>query len=169
MSEKLQDGQMQTLCNPFGTLFNPYSLNTAIKNLHDCKIYKNEDLILYNEEYISLNHHSSFNSNYAHKTLEKINQNIETGNQFLQKTNWVLITYGTSYIYEFLPKNQLVANCHKIPQKFFKKVFNNRRTSSFHSRNHRITKRYLRKRCSNFIHYFTSSSFQRWYDRKPME
>ncbi|MEN9487631.1 MAG: hypothetical protein RIR56_1320, partial [Bacteroidota bacterium] len=45
MSEKLQDGQMQTLCNPFGTLFNPYSLNTAIKNLHDCKIYKNEDLI----------------------------------------------------------------------------------------------------------------------------
>ena len=123
MSEKLKDGQMQTLCNPFGTLFNPYSLNTAIKNLHDCKIYKNEDLILYNEEYISLNHHSSFNSNYAHKTLEKINQNIETGNQFLQKTNWVLITYGTSYIYEFLPKNQLVANCHKIPQKFFKKRF----------------------------------------------
>jgi hypothetical protein len=31
MSEKLKDGQMQTLCNPFGTLFNPYSLNTAIK------------------------------------------------------------------------------------------------------------------------------------------
>lgn len=123
MSEKLQDGQMQTLCNPFGTIFNPFSLNVAIKNLHDCKIYKNEDLILYNEEYISLNHHSSFNSNYAHKTLEKINQNIEIGNQFLQKTNWVLITYGTSYIYEFLPKNQLVANCHKIPQKFFKKRF----------------------------------------------
>ena len=121
MSEMLRNGQMQTLCNPFGTIFNPFSLNVAIKNLHDCKIYKEADLILYNEEYISLNHHTSFNNNYAHKTLEKINQNIEIGNQFLQKTNWVLITYGTSFIYEFLPKNQLVANCHKIPQKFFNK------------------------------------------------
>ena len=33
----------------------------------------------------------------------------------------MIITYGTSFIYEFLPKNQLVANCHKIPQKFFHK------------------------------------------------
>lgn len=123
MSELLKNGQMQTLCNPFGTIFNPFSLNVAIKNLHDCKIYKEEDLIVYNEEYISLNHHTSFNNNYAHKTLEKINQNIELGNQFLQKTNWVLITFGTSFIYEFLPKNQLVANCHKIPQKFFNKRF----------------------------------------------
>lgn len=123
MSELLKNGQMQTLCNPFGTIFNPFSLNVALKNLHDCKIYKEEDLIVYNEDYISLNHHSSFNSNYAHKTLEKINQNIELGNQFLQKTNWVLITFGTSFIYEFLPKNQLVANCHKIPQKFFNKRF----------------------------------------------
>lgn len=123
MSELLKNGQMQTLCNPFGTIFNPFSLNVAIKNLHDCKIYKEEDLIVYNEDYISLNHHTSFNSNYAHKTLEKINQNIEIGNQFLQKTNWVLITFGTSFIYEFLPKNQLVANCHKIPQKYFNKRF----------------------------------------------
>lgn len=123
MSEMLKNGQMQTLCNPFGTIFNPFSLNIAIKNLHSCKIYKHEDLISYNDEFISLNHHTSFNSNYAHKTLEKINQNIELGNQFLQKTNWVLVTYGTSFIYEFLPKNQLVANCHKIPQKFFNKRF----------------------------------------------
>jgi len=100
MSEKLQNGQMQTLCNPFGTIFNPYSIKNVIKNLHDFKIYKNEDLILYNEEYICLQHHTSFNSNYAHKTLEKINQNIEIGNQFLQN-----------------------ANCHKIPQKFFNKRF----------------------------------------------
>ena len=55
---------------------------------------------MYNEEYISLNHHSSLIA-IMHKTLEKINQNIETGNQFYKKTNWVLITYGTSYIYEF--------------------------------------------------------------------
>lgn len=39
----------------------------------------------------------------------------------MQSTKWVIITYGTSFIYEFLPKNKLVANCHKIPGKFFEK------------------------------------------------
>ncbi len=121
ISTLLQDGQMQTLCNPFGTIFNPYSIKNAVKHLHDSKTYERDDLIVYEGLYISLQHHSSFDTEYAHQTLEKINHHIEEGNSFLQKTNWVLITYGTSFIYEFLPKNVLVANCHKIPQKFFSK------------------------------------------------
>lgn len=123
MHEKFTDGQIQSLNNPFGTIFNPFSICTAIQQIYDAKEYEEGDLILANENYISLDHHSSFNSRYAHKSLEKINQNIEDANQFLQSTDFVIITFGTSYIYEFLPKNKLVANCHKIPQKFFKKRF----------------------------------------------
>lgn len=123
MTQKLSDGQLQTLNNPFGTLFNPWAVNNSIKQIYECKTYNEEDLVLFQNEYLSLNHHTSFNSEYAHKTLEKINQNIDKANSFLRQTNWVIITYGTSYIYEFLPQNILVANCHKIPQKFFKKRF----------------------------------------------
>lgn len=121
MSELLKTGQLQALNNPFGTVFNPYSINVAAKKLHDSQLYTENDLVTYNDEVISLHHHTSFNSAFAHKTLEKINNKIEEGNQFLQETKWILITYGTSFIYEFLPKNKLVANCHKIPGKFFKK------------------------------------------------
>lgn len=117
----LSDGQLQTLNNPFGTIFNPYSVNTAIQKLHDSELYREEDLIIFNDEFISLEHHSSFNSGYAHQTLEKINQQIEEASLFLQSSKWIIITYGTSFIYEFLPKKKLVANCHKIPQKFFEK------------------------------------------------
>jgi hypothetical protein len=123
MHEKFSEGQVQSLNNPFGTIFNPYSVFQAIQQVYDAKEYKENDLILANENYISLDHHSSFDSRYAHKSLEKINQNIEEANQFLQNTSFVIITFGTSYIYEFLPKNKLVANCHKIPQKFFEKRF----------------------------------------------
>src|SRR5690606_23852502 len=52
---------------------------------------------------------------------EKINSKIEAGNRFLQETDWVIITYGTSFIYEFLTKKKFVANCHKIPGKYFEK------------------------------------------------
>ena len=121
MSELFDKGQLQTVNNPFGTLFNPYSINNSIKRLHDSDFYKEEELITFNDEYISLDHHSSFDTRFIHQTLEKINSKIIEGNQFLQDTNWVIITYGTSFIYEFEPKKKLVANCHKIPQKFFGK------------------------------------------------
>lgn len=121
MSTLLKRGQLQTLNNPFGTIFNPYSVNTALRRIHSSSFYTEEDLIAYQDQFISLDHHSGFNSEYVHKTLEKINSNIEKSNLFLQSANWVMITYGSSFIYEFLPKNKLVANCHKIPDKFFSK------------------------------------------------
>ncbi|MBO6200574.1 MAG: GSCFA domain-containing protein, partial [Chryseobacterium sp.] len=123
MHEKFSEGQIQSLSNPFGTIFNPYSINNAIQQIYDAKEYQESDLILANESYISLDHHSSFDSRSAKQSLEKINKNIEEANQFLQNTSVVIITFGTSYIYEFLPKKKLVANCHKIPQKFFEKRF----------------------------------------------
>ena len=121
MSDLLKTGQIQTLNNPFGTIFNPYSINQAVKKLHDSQFYAEDDLIKFNEEVISLDHHSKFNSRFVHQTLDKINAEIEVGNRFLQDANWVMITYGTSFIYEFLPKKKLVANCHKIPGKYFEK------------------------------------------------
>ncbi|WP_294212641.1 GSCFA domain-containing protein [uncultured Chryseobacterium sp.] len=121
MSDLFHQGQLQTLSNPFGTVFNPFSIANAVKRLHDSEFYTEEELILFNEEYISLDHHTGFDSRYIHQTLDKINHHIADGNQFLQETRWVIITYGTSFIYEFLPKQKLVANCHKIPQKFFEK------------------------------------------------
>ena len=121
MNGLLQNGQLQTFNNPFGTLFNPFSINQAIKKLHNAQFYEEGDLISFNEEVISLDHHTSFNSRFLHQTLDRINTQIEAGNQFLRNTNWILITYGSSHIYEFLPKKKLVANCHKIPGKFFEK------------------------------------------------
>jgi len=121
MLELFQKGQLQTLSNPFGTIFNPYSISKAIQKLHDSEFYKDEDLITFNDGFISLDHHTSFDFPFVHQTLEKINERIEVGNLFLQNTNWIIITYGTSFIYEFVPKKKLVANCHKIPQKFFEK------------------------------------------------
>lgn len=121
ISELLETGQIQTLNNPFGTVFNPYSINFALKKIHDADFYTEEDLVGYDNQVISLDHHTSFDSRFSHKTLEKINSKIEEANLFLQETSWILITYGTSFIYEFLPKKKLVANCHKIPGKYFEK------------------------------------------------
>lgn len=121
MSDLFSQGQLQALNNPFGTIFNPFSISNSVKRLHDAEFYHEEELITFNDEFISLDHHTGFDTRYIHQTLNKINAKLEEGNSFLQETDWVIITYGTSFIYEFLPKQKLVANCHKIPQKFFEK------------------------------------------------
>lgn len=121
MSDLFSLGQLQTVNNPFGTIFNPFSISNAVKRLHDAELYTEDELITFNDEFISLDHHTEFDTRYIHQTLRKINSGIEEGNSFLQDTNWVIITYGTSFIYEFVPKQKLVANCHKIPQKYFEK------------------------------------------------
>jgi hypothetical protein len=121
MSTLLSSGQLQTCNNPFGTLFNPYSIHNAIEKIHGMNFYTESDLVLYKDEVHSLDHHSSFTAQFPHLALEKINAQIENANLFLQKSKWVIITLGTAFIYEFLPKNTLVANCHKIPGKFFSK------------------------------------------------
>ncbi len=121
ISSKLADGQLKTFHNPFGTLFNPFAINKAFQKIYAGKDYTEADLILANDLFMSLDHHSSFDSRYAHKTLEQINSKLQSANDFLQTSKWVIITYGSAFIYEFLPKNKIAANCHKIPQKFFNK------------------------------------------------
>lgn len=121
ITDLLGQGQMQVFNNPFGTLFNPFSINNAIRRLHDAQYYTQEDLITFDGKVISLDHSTAFDTAYAHQTLDKINGQIETGNAFLREARWVLVTYGSAFVHEFLPKNKLVANCHKIPGKFFNK------------------------------------------------
>ena len=121
ISVKLSDSQFQTLNNPFGTLFNPWAVKNSIQEIFENKIYTEEDLDFHQGEYLSFNHHTSFSSDNQEETLRKINEKINLAHDFLKLSNWVIITYGTAFVYEHLAQNIFVANCHKIPQTNFNK------------------------------------------------
>ena len=40
---------------------------------------------------------------------------------FLHNADWLMITYGTAWVYERMDTKELVANCHKMPQALFTK------------------------------------------------
>lgn len=121
ISALLSMGQIQTLCNPFGTLFNPYSINKALKKTTSSDYYVEKQLVSFGDQTMSLDHHTAFDSADAKDTLKKINTQVQTAHQFLKGSKWILITYGSSFVYEFLPQKRYVANCHKIPAKYFEK------------------------------------------------
>lgn len=121
ISAKLDFYRFSHLLNPFGILFHPIAIEKALKNIYHQKTYTVNDLYFHNELWQSFNHHSAFSSTSQEEVLNKINQSNQQAYIFLKEASHVIISLGTAWVYEFLESQQLVANCHKIAQKKFKK------------------------------------------------
>lgn len=116
----IEDG-FNVSINPFGILFNPISVSRAIRHITLEYQYKEQDLINYNEQWISLNHHSNFNCDIKEDTLFKINSKIKETKDFYKSSDILFITFGTAWVYTYNINDKIVANCHKIPSKYFSK------------------------------------------------
>ncbi|MDR7694778.1 GSCFA domain-containing protein [Riemerella anatipestifer] len=121
MSNRLSEGQIRCVNNPFGTLFNPFSIANALEKIVHSEYYQEKDLVNHRGYFLSLDHHTSFDGISETTTLDKINTELANAHLFLKNASWVIITLGTSFIYEYLPTGQKVANCHKMPNTLFNK------------------------------------------------
>ncbi len=112
--------------NPYGILFNPISVSTALNEIIESKVYTGEDLFQHNELWHSWNHHSRFSAVQKEDALEKINASITAAHLFLKSANRLIITLGSAWLYHLtnnapLGKGQVVANNHKAPSDWFYK------------------------------------------------
>ncbi|MBS2097797.1 GSCFA domain-containing protein [Carboxylicivirga linearis] len=107
------------MVNPFGVLYNPFSIAKAIRQLIRNSAYQDTDLIYHNEIWQSFDHHSSFNNTDKASCLSNINETLKTGADFLANTDYLFITFGTSWVYKLKESGEIVSNCHKIPSSHF--------------------------------------------------
>ena len=101
--------------NPFGILYNPVSVANGLEILLRGKKFEKEDLIQHDNLWHSFYHHGRFSSPDADEALQKINDRMEHSSDFLKKTDFLFITFGTAWIYNYQASGQTVSNCHKIP------------------------------------------------------
>ena len=121
IGEKLNYFKFDTLINPYGIVFNPVGIENAIAESIEGKVYIQNDLIFFNELWLSLHHHTQFSSSKVDEVLTAINNNIELLHNALKNASHVILTLGTAWVYRYLKTDSIVANCHKIPQKEFQK------------------------------------------------
>lgn len=109
--------------NPFGVLFNPVSIERAMQfMLEPEKFDKDRYFHKYRDLWVSFAHHGKF-SNEIYEDFERnIERQLHDGHEFLQKTKYLFITFGTAYCYKFIPKDLIVSNCHKIPNHQFERT-----------------------------------------------
>lgn len=108
--------------NPFGILYNPLSIAKALKQLMDGKVYGLDDLFVSNGEWHSWMHHSSFSASTPEKCLEQINERLKRASDALPTTDWMVITWGTAYVYLHNELKEVVGNCHKQPDRMFSRL-----------------------------------------------
>ena len=64
-------------------------------------------------------HHGSFSKISVSELLEAIRSSLENAQTFLQKTNRLLLTLGSAYVYIHRELGEVVANNHKLPASAF--------------------------------------------------
>ncbi|GHT15401.1 hypothetical protein AGMMS4956_15250 [Bacteroidia bacterium] len=119
IGEKLRQMRFIANTNPTGVQYNPASIAQTLQMLQSGIPLTIQDLLCHHEVYFSYTHHSSFSDVDAHQCLQKINNSIEEGHQFLQQSDFLIITLGTARVHRLKKTQQVVANCHKMLRSLF--------------------------------------------------
>jgi len=118
----LTNHRFSVLSNPFGTLFNPVSIANALKMTMNSDLFTENYCYFFDNHHVSFAHHGSFSHPDENLFKKQIIEQFVITKTFLQKTNFLFITFGTAYGYRFIERDLIVANCHKIPNTKFEKI-----------------------------------------------
>lgn len=119
MGSRMERYKFKMDVNPFGTLYNPLSIASSLDRLLDPKEYGVEDLFMIDGVYHSFDHHSRFSATTSEETLNLINQRLQKSAHFLAQCNRLIVTFGTAWVYRLRETGEVVANCHKRPEREF--------------------------------------------------
>ncbi|MCK9627798.1 MAG: GSCFA domain-containing protein [Bacteroidales bacterium] len=118
---KLESLRFSICVNPFGVLYNPASVASALDRLATGRRFDGGDVIADGDVWKSL-YHSSQYADYTEKgLLENLNTSLQNCSEHFISSQWVMITLGTRWVYRLKSKNIIVSNCHKLPGKEFER------------------------------------------------
>ena len=122
MGVKLEYFKFQNSVNPFGIIFNPISIENLINRAVNKIEFTENDIFIHNEMWHCFEVHSVLSDTSSELMLEKLNKILHNFRSQLEEASQIVITYGTSWVYRNKTSNEIVANCHKVPQNQFDKV-----------------------------------------------
>ena len=121
IGNKLLYNKFDTLINPFGTIYDPLSISRLLGYTINDQEPENITYIKNEGVYKNMDLHSSYTGMAQSELQLKIKGNFTTTKKQLQSAKWLIITYGTAYVYRHIESSRLVANCHKLPAVNFNK------------------------------------------------
>ena len=121
MGEKFEYFKFRNVVNPFGIIFNAVSIEKLIHRVVNKIVFTEKDIFFYNDLWHCFEVHSQLSNPNKEEFLSNLNAILELMNQQITSLTHCIITLGTSWVYRNNNSNEIVANCHKVPQKEFTK------------------------------------------------
>lgn len=121
MSLFFQKRKIRVLSNPSGIVYNPLSIAHLLENLLEERTVSREDLFFRDGLYHHYQFHGSYSGTDADTIVKKMNTSLESAFTQLRSSRFLILTLGTSWVYREKKKEEVVANCHKVPNKQFDK------------------------------------------------
>ncbi len=121
IGERVIRAKFRAVANPTGVLFNPLSIAQTLERLHTQRFVTAAELREAEWGYFHFDFHSSLSGATREATLEQINAAIVSGGEALREADCVVLTLGTAWVYEEAESGRVVANCHKQPQRVFRR------------------------------------------------
>lgn len=121
MGEKFAYFKFKSTTNPFGIIFNVVSLEKLIRRSIENIKFTEKDIFFHNDLWHCYELHSELSNPDKDAFLNNLNSIIESIHQNIGTLTHCIITLGTSWVYRNIETNEVVANCHKVPQKQFTK------------------------------------------------
>jgi hypothetical protein len=124
IGKRLSELGFDVCVNPFGTLYNPASIASAVSRLVSCRHFTEDDCVEIGagcERVCSFSHHTSFSGTDAKEFLTKANDALDNASRFFRECNKVIITLGTSWCFRHIGTGSIVSNCLKHPAAEFQR------------------------------------------------
>src|ERR1051326_5713132 len=118
----MEQYKFPVLLDPNGILYDPQNISDAIASWMDQKIYSEKDLFFHNDTWNSLKHHGRFSHPDKKICLDGINASIIEAHAVLKNAQWLVITFGSAWMYLHKTGNSIAANFHKLPSSDFEKI-----------------------------------------------
>ena len=121
MGDKFEYFKFQNCVNPFGIIFNPVAIENLVSRVVHQRKFTESAIFFHNDLWHCYEVHSKLSDPNKEAFLETLNDLIDTTLEQLKNATHIIITLGTSWVYRHIETNEIVANCHKVPQKQFVK------------------------------------------------
>lgn len=121
IGNRLKNACFDVDINPTGVLFNPASILISLDNILQKKVFTEADMFQNGSLWGSLMHSTLFSSPDLEQALHQINSRMEHAHQQLLSLDYMLITFGTAWVFTLKSAGKVVANCHKLPPNLFER------------------------------------------------
>lgn len=118
---RLAADKVNTLVNPFGTVFNPLSACKLLRAAAGEDVDWQQHVVEARGRWQSYDLHASIGADSPVDLLQHIQRMLRDTGVFLATADVVILTLGTAFAYRLNETDELISNCHKLPADKFQK------------------------------------------------